>query len=222
MRSVLTACAFLAAARAFAHEPVTTPLTWTGEISRLVFRHCAGCHRASGTAMPLTSFAEARPWAKAIRDEVLARRMPPWDAVEGVGQFRGDPSLSQPEIEEVVRWVEGGAPEGDRASLPSRPLYPAWTQAPAPRGRILRIAGSEVLREPAVLLGVTPQGPLELTAVLPGGRVERILWVRNFRPEWNRTYVLREPLRLPRGTRIWVYSRDQAFAQLLTGAAPGS
>ena len=68
--------------------------------------------------MPLTTYADARPWAKAIRDEVLNRRMPPWDAVKGVGEFRDDPSLSQPEMDLFVNWVEGGAPEGDEIYLP--------------------------------------------------------------------------------------------------------
>ena len=68
--------------------------------------------------MPLLTYEQARPWAKAIRDEVLNRRMPPWDAVKGVGQFRDDPSLTQPEMDLLVSWVEGGAPEGNPVYLP--------------------------------------------------------------------------------------------------------
>ncbi len=103
---------------AFAHDPITTNLTWSKEISRLVYRHCAGCHRPEGRAMALLTYEQARPWAKAIRDEVLNRRMPPWDAVKGVGQFRDDPSLSQSEMDLLVSWVEGGAPEGNPIYLP--------------------------------------------------------------------------------------------------------
>ena len=73
-----------------AHDLITTPLTWSKEISRVVYQHCAGCHREAGSAFPLITYQDARPWAKAIRDEVLNRRMPPWDAVKGVGEFRGD------------------------------------------------------------------------------------------------------------------------------------
>ena len=69
--------------------------------------------------MSLLTYEEARPWAKAIRDEVLNRRMPPWDPVKGVGQFRDDPSLSQPEMDLLVSWVEGGAPEGNPIYLPA-------------------------------------------------------------------------------------------------------
>src|SRR3954454_388330 len=93
---------FVLAVPLWGHDPITTKLTWTQEISRLVYKHCASCHREGGAAMNLTTYAEARPWAKAIRDEVLTRRMPPWGPVKGVGHFAEDPSLSLPEIEMFV------------------------------------------------------------------------------------------------------------------------
>src|SRR5262245_8576752 len=117
------ACAFLLALPAAAHDPITTTLTWSREISRVVFAHCVACHRPEGRAFPLTTYEDARPWAKAIRDEVLNRRMPPWDAVKGVGTFRNDPSLSLPELDLIVRWVEGGAPEGKPDYLPAKPHF---------------------------------------------------------------------------------------------------
>ena len=69
------------------------------------------------------TYDEARPWAKAMREEVLERRMPPWGAVEGVGAFRENPSLTPLEIEILVSWVEGGAPEGDAVYLPATPEF---------------------------------------------------------------------------------------------------
>src|SRR3954462_9555499 len=108
-------------ARLQAHDPITTNLTWSKEISRVVYEHCAECHREGGRAFSLMTYEAARPWAKAIRDEVLNRRMPPWDAVKGVGEFRDDPSLSLPEMDLIVNWVEGGAPEGNPIYLPVRP-----------------------------------------------------------------------------------------------------
>jgi hypothetical protein len=102
-----------------AHEPITTQLTWSQEISRIVYRRCAGCHREGGPApMALLSYSQVRPWAKAVKDEVLERRMPPWGAVKGFGDFPERRGLSQEEILRVAAWVEGGAPEGDPAYLP--------------------------------------------------------------------------------------------------------
>ena len=66
----------IAAGLASAHDLITTKLTWSAEISRIVLKRCAGCHKEGGTApMPLTAYEGVRPWAKAIRDEVLSRRI---------------------------------------------------------------------------------------------------------------------------------------------------
>uniref|UniRef100_Q020C3 Cytochrome c domain-containing protein n=1 Tax=Solibacter usitatus (strain Ellin6076) TaxID=234267 RepID=Q020C3_SOLUE len=191
------------AAAARAHDPITTKLTWSKEISRVVYQHCASCHRPAGRAMPLLTYEEARPWAKAIRDEVLNRRMPPWDAVKGVGEFRNDPSLSLPEMDLLVNWVEGGAPEGDPVYLPTVPGVPEPPVEPGGRGREVR--DRLTLTAPMTLRAIHPSGAVEVVAALPDGSIKRLLWVRDFRPEWNRSYVLRTPLRLPKGTQLMAY-----------------
>src|SRR5579864_3354954 len=104
---------------AYAHDPITTKLTWSKEISRLVYKHCASCHRDGGAAFSLMTYDAARPWATAMKEEVLARRMPPWQAVKGFGEFRDDRGLTQDDLDVIAEWVEGGAPEGD----------PQWTPA---------------------------------------------------------------------------------------------
>jgi hypothetical protein len=185
---------------AFCHDPITTNLTWSKEISRLVYRHCAGCHRPEGRAMPLVTYEQARPWAKAIRDEVLNRRMPPWDAVKGVGQFRDDPSLTQSEMEMLVGWVEGGAPEGNPIYLPE--LGRVERAAAELPGQGIELRHSITLTGPMVLTGIRPEGALELSAILPDRSVQHLIWIPVFRPEWNRTYYLRTPLRLPKGTKL--------------------
>jgi hypothetical protein len=210
-----------AASTAFAHDTITTKLLWTQEISRIVYRHCATCHRDGGSAMSLMTYEDARPWAKAIRDEVLARRMPPWGAVKGVGEFRHDPSLSQIEIDMIVNWVEGGAPRGDDIYLPPPPPTPAPWAAP-PSGRELNVnsAKSLTLAEPAEVTGLRPARlasgeSLEVTAYLPDGAVQHLIWIRDWRPQWQRTYYLLHPLRFPKGTRLAVYSAKPAAAALL-------
>jgi len=200
----------LLAYAAYAHDPITTNLTWTKEISRIVYHRCAACHRPSGSAFSLLTYEDARPWAKAIRDQVLGRRMPPWDAVAGVGEFRDDPSLSLPELDLIVAWVEGGAPEGEPDFLPPKPPpLPSPSPATIPA---LTVRDTLILDHPQTLTAIRPEGALEVVALLPDGAVHRLLWIREFRPEWNRTYVLRTPLRLPRGARLLIHG---APAQLL-------
>ena len=213
--------AFVMAEAAFAHDTITTKLLWTQEISRIVNRHCVSCHREGGAAMSLATYEEARPWAKAIRDEVLARRMPPWGAVKGVGEFRGDPSLSQIEIDMLVNWVEGGAPMGDEIYLPVAPKFSAESK-PRPVGRVLTVRSDAALTLAAAaeFTGLRPARlaageSLEVTAYKPDGAVERLIWIRNWRPEWGRTYYFLHAVRLPKGTRIAAYSGKPAEAAMV-------
>ena len=85
--------------------------------------NCLGCHHTGGIAMSLATYDEARPWAKAIKEELLEKRMPPWRAVKGYGEYRNAPPLTQRDIEMIVNWVEGGAPKGDARDLPADALY---------------------------------------------------------------------------------------------------
>ena len=90
-RRVLVVAVLLAAAADLrAHDPNGAPITWNREISRIVYERCASCHREGGTSFSLMTYQEAQPHASAIKDSVLARRMPPWGAVKGFGDFRND------------------------------------------------------------------------------------------------------------------------------------
>src|SRR6185503_11851792 len=95
--------------RASAHEPITTKVRFNKEVVRILERSCLGCHKPGGVAMSLATYEEARPWAKAIKEEILEKRMPPWRAMKGYGEFRNEPSLTQRDIDLLVNWVEGGA-----------------------------------------------------------------------------------------------------------------
>jgi hypothetical protein len=103
-----------------AHDPITTKVTFNKEIARILQRSCWGCHAAGKIKgdIPLTTYEEARPWAKAIKEEVLERRMPPYQAVKGYGLFKHDYLLPQRDIELLVSWVEGGAPRGNINDYP--------------------------------------------------------------------------------------------------------
>ncbi|MGH9658101.1 MAG: c-type cytochrome, partial [Bryobacteraceae bacterium] len=85
---------------------------------------CAECHRAGEAApMSLVTYAEVRPWAKAIQERVLEGKMPPWPASPKHGSFLNDRRLSEREIATVVEWVKAGAPEGDARELPPPPKF---------------------------------------------------------------------------------------------------
>ncbi len=84
--------------------------------------HCQQCHRPGEVApMPFLTYRQTRPWAKAIREAVVLKKMPPWFAEPGFGPFANDRSLSPQEIETLVKWAESGAPEGDPRDAPPGP-----------------------------------------------------------------------------------------------------
>jgi len=222
-RSLTVTALCLLPALCAAHEPITTKLTWTAEISRIVYKHCVSCHRPGGAApMSLIAYDESRPWAKAIRDEVGARRMPPWGAVKGFGEFRGDPSLTDPEIEMLVLWVEGGAPKGDDIYLPPLPAFAAVSKPAAP-ARGIAVRGETRIAHPILASGIAPSempagGSMQIVAELPDGRIENLLWLRNTRVEWKRAFYFRQPIPLLKGTLIAVHSDVPA---LILTSKPG-
>ena len=132
MRSVVLLIVTLGSIQA--HDIITTKITFSKEISRLIYKRCATCHHDGGAAFSLVKYEEARPWAKAIKEEVLERRMPPWEAVKGFGEFRDDRGLTQEELETISSWVEGGAPEGEPKYLPPLPKLVSWQDPAAPKG----------------------------------------------------------------------------------------
>lgn len=105
----------------FAAQP-----TFYRDILPILQDRCQSCHRPGEIgAMPLLTYGEVRPWAKAIREQVKRRKMPPWFADPSVGQFSNDPSLTAAQIETIDRWAAAGAQEGSPADAP--PVR-HWTQ----------------------------------------------------------------------------------------------
>jgi mono/diheme cytochrome c family protein len=88
-------------------------VTFEGDIAPIFRNKCQACHRPGGGApMSLIGYAEARPWARAIKEKVLSRTMPPFFAAGPSGYFENDTRLTKEEIELVARWVDAGAPRG--------------------------------------------------------------------------------------------------------------
>jgi hypothetical protein len=106
------------------HEPITTKVMFNKEIIRIFQRNCLGCHSIGRikSDIPLTTYEEARPWAKAIKEEVLEKRMMPYQAVKGYGAFQHDYILPQRDLDLIVSWVEGGAPRGEDKDYPRQAI----------------------------------------------------------------------------------------------------
>ena len=78
--------------------------TFTKDVAPILFKSCVECHRPGAMApMSLITYDDARPWARAIKQKVVAREMPPWGADPHIGKFANDPSLSDAEIDDHRR-----------------------------------------------------------------------------------------------------------------------
>jgi len=98
--------------------------TFNKDIAPIFYKNCAGCHRPGEIApMSLLDYESVRPWAKAIRQAVLSRKMPPWFADPKHGSFANDPRLSDEEMSKIKAWVDGGSPEGNPGDLPPKPTF---------------------------------------------------------------------------------------------------
>ncbi len=199
-------CFVALAGAAWAHDVITTKITFDREIIRIVQARCASCHREGGSAFSLMTYSEARPWAKAMQEEVLERRMPPWGAVKGFGDFRNDQALTPEQIELVADWVEGGAPEGEPKDLPEPPkAKPAVPDRQTPAH--VAVGADYKLMHSLNLAGVWPRkvmpnASFQVTAELPDGSVQPLLWLQPFKPAYSHPFWFRSPLTLPRGTVI--------------------
>ena len=96
--------------------------TFTKDVAPVLYKNCVACHRPGEMGpMSLVTYADARPWAKSIRERVVARAMPPWFADPHYGTFSNDPSLSRKDIDTIVAWADRGAPQGSPADMPALP-----------------------------------------------------------------------------------------------------
>jgi mono/diheme cytochrome c family protein len=197
--------AFGMTAQARAHDVSTTPITGTREISRIFYERCISCHRPGGTSFSLVTYVDVQPRAVEVRDAVLARRMPPWGAVKGFGDFRNDTALTPEQLELITDWVEDDTPKGNNARvLPSMPKFDASIAATSAAGA-LRVAGTFTLDRPFMLDGLLPERArdgTQIVAALPDGTLSPLLWLYGYRVKYKHPFLLRKPLELPAGTII--------------------
>ena len=98
--------------------------TFSRDVAPILFKSCVECHRPTAMApMSLMTYEDARPWARAIKQKVATRQMPPWGADPTVAKYSNDVSLDQAEIDTIAAWVDGGSLEGDRRELPKAPMF---------------------------------------------------------------------------------------------------
>lgn len=172
------------------------------DVAPILQRHCQECHRPGEIGpMPLLTYQQARPWARAIRQAVVARIMPPWHADPHIGKFANDRSLSDAEIRTLAAWADAGAPEGDPKDAPPPLAFTeGWT-----------IGKPDLVLDTGFDFEVPAQGAIEYTYfVVPTGFTED-RWVKEIEVRPGNRAVVHHII-------AYVRPRGSAF---IAGARPG-
>ena len=160
---LLLICCLLAAPAAAAHDIVTSRYSYREHVLPILNAHCVRCHSPDGPApFRLTSYLDARPRAEAIKEEVLLRNMPPWFAEQGEHELIGEDRLSATELDILVEWASGGAPEGEGEVYTGTPRrerapevadleleIPELTLAPGRKRKTVQVRMATGLEQPA-------------------------------------------------------------------------
>jgi hypothetical protein len=122
---VLLVLAPLWVAAPTASQDSARAVTFHTDVLPVLQRNCQSCHRPGQIGpFSMMTYKDTRPWARAIKQAVASRAMPPWFANPRYGHFNNDRSLKQAEIDTIVGWVDGGAPEGDPGDAPPPVEWP--------------------------------------------------------------------------------------------------
>jgi hypothetical protein len=125
------------------HKPDSTSLptqassgpkvTFTKDVAPIAQKHCQSCHRpGEGGPFSLLTYEDARPWARAIKDEVQEGAMPPWFADPRYGHFSNNRSLTKKEKDTLIAWVNGGALKGNPKDMPPPLSFSEGWEIPKP------------------------------------------------------------------------------------------
>jgi mono/diheme cytochrome c family protein len=221
----------LALAGVAAGAPKGDAVSFYRHVVPVLQARCQSCHRPGEIGpMPLQSYAQVRPWAKAIKEAVLTRRMPPWFADPGVGKFHNDPSLSPKEIETLAAWADSGAREGDsREAPPPRQFVDGWNigQPDAvfemPVEYEVPATGTIEYTDIIIPTGFTEDHWVEKIEIRPGNRavVHHIsAYIREPGVNWLRSYPVGVPF-VQNGKGLFG-RENRPWETRLSGYAPGS
>jgi hypothetical protein len=125
--------AMLAAATIDAHKGITSKYTYNDDVYPILRDKCGRCHVDGGPApMSLLKYdvdsGGAAAWAESIREMLVSESMPPWYADPTGPAVKNSHTLTPRELDTIVTWATGGAPQGDMNHKPAAgPLHVDWT-----------------------------------------------------------------------------------------------
>jgi hypothetical protein len=102
--------------------------------------------------------------------------------------------------------VIGGAPQGDLDWLPKQ-AHGKPASAPPALKDVLTGSNQSVLKDATLVVGIHPVAEFlvesaRITARLPNGAIFPLIWLYRYDPKWQRDFLFREPIKLPKGAVI--------------------
>jgi hypothetical protein len=168
LRFFVTAIVTLSPVSVIGQTPETVP-TFYRDVLPILREHCQSCHRSGEIApMPLVTYAQTRPYARAIAGQTRAHSMPPWFADPCCGKFVDDPSLTPFQIELLDRWAQAKAPAGNPRDGPVPPKFVEGWNISRP---------DQILRMPKPVT-IPAEGEVEYTYEIVPTRYAEDRWVR--------------------------------------------
>jgi len=196
---------------------IAQQVTFYRDVLPILQNRCQECHRSGQMApMALTTYQEARPWAKAIRQAVLTRKMPPWFADPCCGKFANDRSLTAPERDTLARWVDSGAQKGRESDAPPVKVWPdGWNIGTS------NTAPDAVIQMPHAFL-VPKTGAVEYQYFIAPTGFKEDRWVQSVevRPSGSLAVVHHAVVYIREPGDTW--TRGPTKADILAVYAPGS
>jgi hypothetical protein len=187
-------------------------VTFYRDVLPILQNHCQECHRQNQMApMAFSTYQETRPWAKAIREAVVTRKMPPWFADPCCGKFANDRTLSASERDILIRWADSGAEKGRESDAPP---VKKWTEG-------WNISKPDALVEMPAAFRVPPSGAVEYQYFIVPTGFQQDRWVQQVEVRPSQRSVVHHAvvyIREPGDT----WTRGPTKADILAVYAPGS
>jgi hypothetical protein len=174
----------------------TGEVTFNRDVLPILQEHCQTCHRPGEVGpMALLTYEGTRPWAKAMKAAVLARKMPPWFADPKYGHFANDRSLTEAEIATIGKWADSGAAEGDAKDKPAPVQWVDGWNIPKP----------DLIVEMPNEIKVPAKGTIEYTYIIVPTGFTKDTWVEQMemRPS-NRAVVHHANIYIRRPNSPWL------------------
>jgi hypothetical protein len=207
------------------------PVTFTRDVAPILEKHCQACHRP-GEAAPfsLLTYEQARPWAKAMKEAVRLKKMPPWFADPHYGKFSNDQSLAGKDVDAIAAWADAGAPEGDRKDMPPSLTFLEGWSIPKPdlvfQPKAFQIPASGTIEYQKIIVptGFTEDKWVQFAEARPGDRARihhMIAFIREPGSKWLRGAKPGEFFVAPKPAEGESVDTSALPSDFLVGYAPG-